>query len=67
MSHRALVNLRVADLNLVRMVVMKVFLNQGVPGDQKNQQNLVVMMVDRKMDDRLMVDRKMIHLMKGGR
>jgi hypothetical protein len=24
MSHRALVNLRVADLNLVRMVVMKV-------------------------------------------
>jgi hypothetical protein len=57
MNHRALVNLHDGDLNLVLTVVMKVFLNQGVPGDQKNQQNLVVMMLDRKM----------IHLMKGGR
>jgi hypothetical protein len=52
MNHRALVNLHDGDLNLVLMVVMKVFLNQSVPSDQKNQQNLVVKKVDRKMDDR---------------
>jgi hypothetical protein len=60
-NHRAPVNLRVDDLNLVLMVAMKVFPNQVVQGDQKSQQNLVAMMVVQKMihlmkDDRLMDD-----------
>jgi hypothetical protein len=59
MNHRALVNLRVDDLNLVPMDVTKVCLNQGVPGDQKSQRNPVVKMGDQKMDDQKMGDQKM--------
>jgi len=59
------------------MVLMKVLQNQNAKDDQMSQQNLVVMiqdvkMVDRLMihqmkDDRLKVDRLMIHQMKDDR
>ena len=62
MNHRAPVNLRDGDLNSVLMVLMKVFLNQGVLGDQKSQLNL-----DEMMDDQKMGDQKMIRLMMDGR
>jgi len=42
------------------MVLMKVCPNQDVQGDQKSQQNLVVMIQDVKKDDRLMDDQTMI-------
>jgi len=67
MNHHAPVNLRDVDLNLVLMVLMKVCPNQDVQGDQKSQQNLVVMIQDVKKDDRLMDDRLMIHQMKNDR
>ena len=51
MNHRAPVNLHDVDLNSVLMVVMKVFLNQGVQGGQKSQQSQDEMMGDRLMDD----------------
>jgi hypothetical protein len=54
MNHHAPVNLRDGDLNSVLMVLMKVFLNQGVLGDQKSQLNLDEMMGDRLMDDQKM-------------
>jgi DNA polymerase II large subunit len=62
MNHHAPVNLRDGDLNSVLMVLMKVFLNQGVLGDQKSQLNL-----DEMMDDQKMGDQKMIRLMMDGR
>jgi hypothetical protein len=57
MNHHAPVNLHDVDLNSVLKVLMKVYLNQDVQGGQKSQQNQDVMMVDQKMDDRLMDDR----------
>jgi len=59
MNHRAPVNLRDVDLNLVLMVLMKVCPNQDVQGDQQSQQNPVEMSQDEKKDDRLMDDRLM--------
>jgi len=56
MNHRAPVNLRDVDLNLVLMVLMKVCPNQDVQGDQQSQQNPVEMSQDEKKDDRLMDD-----------
>jgi hypothetical protein len=67
MNHRALVNLHDDDLNLARMVATKVYLNLGVMGDQKNQQNLDETMVDRKMGGQLMDDQMTIHQMKDDR
>jgi DNA polymerase II large subunit len=62
MNHHAPVNLHDGDPNSVLMVLMKVFLNQGVLGDQKSQLNL-----DEMMDDQKMGDQKMIRLMMDGR
>jgi hypothetical protein len=67
MNHRAPVNLRDGDLNSVLMVLMKVFLNQGVQNDQKSHLNLDEMMGDQKMDGRLMDDQKMNHQMMDDR
>jgi hypothetical protein len=58
MNHHAPVNLHDVDLNSVLKVLMKVFLNQVVQGDQKSQQNQ-----DATMDVQKMVVRLMIHLM----
>jgi hypothetical protein len=58
MNHHEPVNLHDVDLNLVLMVLMKVYPNQDVQGDQKSQQNQ-----DETMDVQKMVVRLMIHLM----
>jgi hypothetical protein len=60
----AQVNLRDVELNLVPMVSMKALQNQDAKGGQKIQQNLVVMIQDVKMVDRLMDDQKMIRQTK---
>jgi hypothetical protein len=72
MNHHALVNLHDVDPNSVLKVLMKVYPNQDVQGDQKSQQNPDVMIPDlmnqdAKMDDRLMDDQKMIHQMMDDR
>jgi hypothetical protein len=56
MNHRVLVNLRAVDLNLVLMVLMKVYSNQGAQDDRKSQLNLVVMNRDATQDVHLMDD-----------
>jgi hypothetical protein len=58
MNHHEPVNLHDVDLNSVLMVLMKVYPNQDVQGDQKSQQNQ-----DETMDVQKMVVRLMIHLM----
>jgi hypothetical protein len=60
MNHHAPANLLDVALNLVRMVVTKVYPNQVVMCDQKNQRNPVEMLADQKTDDHLMDDQTMI-------
>jgi hypothetical protein len=58
MNHHAPANLHDVDLNSVLKVLMKVYPNQVVQGDQKSQQN-----PDATMGVQKMVVRLMIHLM----